>query len=927
MKLQVKKIKSVILNNVFILFTIFFFVFLIVGLLPIEIKNKSLLFSGLFIDRDNHDGLKQHLLFMRDYVTQIKVWISSKELFRLYRFDLGLGSDFFISYGYYSLFDPLTIIAYLIPIKYIELSYYLLIMIRLYLSGIFIILLARKFKIRDTRALLVLSIFYVFNNTVTYSAFRHPMFINGPMLIPLIILGAEKVIRREKPYLLIFSACYALMAQFYFFVYLAFGFELYVLIRIIQEKDIKRFNIFIKVNLLFLLGSLLASFVLFPQFFAVIYGGRTQSKGFIWYSLKEYFLYGSSYLIPLTGDRYSSSVGNFFIFFLCLLYMTSNDRKKWYSYYFIILSVLFGISFFGYAINAFSYVNNRWTFLMIVPVSLMLGELLEGRIIVNYEGYNKSFRIFLIFLVSVICFGLLYAFKLTIKTLFIQVIIQIAVIVLTIGTINIIRKKEFQFLKALQNKLSVNTISKWVLISTLISLVSVSIYYCFYLTPAYSFNRYYSDENTYQIINDDQDFFRVEQNQFEAGNNCYSNDNIFYKFNSTSQYNTMTNGHINNFITSLNVVNTNNSVGYNGFNGRARLLALNNVKYYIIRESEKTQVPYGFELYDTVMVKKYDPLKKPTHYKTNIMYSSGQVVMEKANIYINNHFVNFGNMYYQYVNEDDFRKLSPLEKENLLLDTLVLSNNINLPLAETNPYMLNSKTINNFMANNIEIIGNKIIVGKNGGHLKFSIDNISNSEVFAELIGIKSVEKFKEFTVTYYTDDAKVVEVNYEYGRNMYYDNSHHLVNLGYYNEKANLEINIEFEHGQYYFDKFNYYLFDASDIDDKVENLNQHSLTDLQINNNGFSGKIETPKDGLLYLSVPYNDGFSAYVNGQKAKVYKANLGYMAIEVPKGNNQIDFVYQTLGMRFGLLISVISICIIAIFIIFDIMKFVKKNRA
>lgn len=913
-------------KNIFVLYSIIFIVLLIIGLLPLEIKNKKVLFGGLFIDGYNHDGLKQHLFFMRDYVSKIKSWLLFKEALNTYRFDLGLGSDFFISYGYYSLFDPLTIIAYFIPLKHIEFSYYLLIMIRLYLSGIFIILLAQKFDIKTNKALLALSIFYVFSHTVVYSAFRHPMFINGPMLIPLIILGAEKVIRNERPYLLILSATYALMAQFYFFVFLAFGFELFVLLRIIKYEKSKQFTTLITVNLYFLLGSLLAGLVLVPQIYAVVFGGRAQTKGFVWYGVREYFLYGTSYLIPITGDRYSSSIGNFFVFFLCLLYLTGENEKKWYSSYLIILSVLFGISFFGYAINAFSYVNNRWTFLMIVPAALMIGEVIDGKVIIAEEGFKKSFKIFLLFLTSVISLGLIYLINISTSKIYIRILLHLIVSISALITFRLTLKKDFIFLGKLIEKLSINVMLKGVLVSSLMTLIIISIYYCYYLTPAYSFNKYYSDENTYEVINRDNSFFRVEQNQFEAGNDRYSNDNVFYKFNSTSEYNTMNNRYINEFFNSLNIVNNNNTVGYNGFNRRARLLVLNNVKYYIIRESEKTPVPYGFEYFDSVWVKKYDKTKKPTSRTTNIMFENNQLVLEKANIYINKHFVNFGTMYYNYIGLEEFENLHPLEKESVLLDSLVISKQLFLPFRDTQEYLLEPFKVKNYTLHNIKIEDNRISVDSGGGQLRFFINDITNSEVYLEIKGIKHLDKYKGFTINYQTTDILVSEVNYPYGRNMYCENPDHLINLGYYQSQSQLEVIVDFEKGEYYFDEINYYLLESSDIKANVENLNKNTLTQLELKSNGFSGMINSHQDGFLYISLPYSDGFNAFVDGSEVEIHKANIGYMAIEVPQGSHHIEFIYQTPGIKLGLLVSLISLLIIIILLIIDIIKFVKRSR-
>src|SRR5690606_11093538 len=190
MKLKMKKLfQAAKFNqlNIYLKYTLLFIIILIIGLLPIEIKNQTFLFSGLFVDRSaGIDGLKQHLVFMNDYISHIKEGLFNGGI-SLYRFDVGLGSDMINHYSYYSLFDPLLIIAYLIPLKYIEISYYILIFVRIFLSGIASILLAKKLGIKKDKALLAVGISYAFNVAILFSAFRHPMFINGPMYLALIL--------------------------------------------------------------------------------------------------------------------------------------------------------------------------------------------------------------------------------------------------------------------------------------------------------------------------------------------------------------------------------------------------------------------------------------------------------------------------------------------------------------------------------------------------------------------------------------------------------------------------------------------------------------------------------------------------------------------------------------------------------------------
>ncbi len=84
---------------------------------------------------------------------------------------------------------------------------------------------------------------------------------------------------------------------------------------------------------------------------------------------------------------------------------------------------------------------------------------------------------------------------------------------------------------------------------------------------------------------------------------------------------------------------------------------------------------------------------------------------------------------------------------------------------------------------------------------------------------------------------------------------------------------------------------------------------------NNGMKSKIISNKDTLSIYTVPYDEGWSAYVNGKKVKIEEVDNGFMAIKINKGENNIKFKYFPSGLLEGLIISVISLLIFIIYVI------------
>jgi len=85
---------------------------------------------------------------------------------------------------------------------------------------------------------------------------------------------------------------------------------------------------------------------------------------------------------------------------------------------------------------------------------------------------------------------------------------------------------------------------------------------------------------------------------------------------------------------------------------------------------------------------------------------------------------------------------------------------------------------------------------------------------------------------------------------------------------------------------------------------------------NGGFVSRINLKKDSLVFYSVPYEEGWSATVNGKPADIEKVSIGFMAVRVPAGEeNEIRFSYKTRGLLLGIIISIGSMLLLAIYLI------------
>ena len=90
-------------------------------------------------------------------------------------------------------------------------------------------------------------------------------------------------------------------------------------------------------------------------------------------------------------------------------------------------------------------------------------------------------------------------------------------------------------------------------------------------------------------------------------------------------------------------------------------------------------------------------------------------------------------------------------------------------------------------------------------------------------------------------------------------------------------------------------------------------ACSSFRMTNSGFHAEITLKKDDLVFFSVPYDDGFTACVNGKEADIVRVDEGLMAVLAPAGENTIDFVYQADGYP---LASKVSLAALAVFVLY-----------
>ncbi len=99
--------------------------------------------------------------------------------------------------------------------------------------------------------------------------------------------------------------------------------------------------------------------------------------------------------------------------------------------------------------------------------------------------------------------------------------------------------------------------------------------------------------------------------------------------------------------------------------------------------------------------------------------------------------------------------------------------------------------------------------------------------------------------------------------------------------------------------------------------------VTGFTATRTGFTALSSQEEATLVFFSVPYDDGFTATVNGESVPVLKVDNGLMAVPVPAGESEIVFTYRTPGLGLSVRISLSALVVYGAYLLW----LRRKNRA
>jgi uncharacterized membrane protein YfhO len=106
-------------------------------------------------------------------------------------------------------------------------------------------------------------------------------------------------------------------------------------------------------------------------------------------------------------------------------------------------------------------------------------------------------------------------------------------------------------------------------------------------------------------------------------------------------------------------------------------------------------------------------------------------------------------------------------------------------------------------------------------------------------------------------------------------------------------------------------FLFSADTLAARIGVLKQDSLTITRFDDNHVEGNIAAAQDELLYLSIPYDGGWSLKVDGQPREKFIVNGGMTGIFLSKGNHKVALAFELRYLAKGIYMSMFGVLLFA----------------
>lgn len=881
------------------------------------------------------DAFRQHLkalAFYSKWMRGVLYQVFKEHSLNLQTYSLGMGygTDIYPTLQYYAIGDLLNLPAIFVKNQYIYIYFQVVMMLRPYLAGITFSLLVFYLRPKASKIGVMAGMFtYSLCTFFLFLGIWHPFFANPLIYFPLVILGAEKILRENKASLFAVAIFLAGSNNFFFFYMMVLLTIVYVIVRVafIHGANLPKWGqLVVKFMISGVIGSMMAMITLLPVIMAFPANPRV-STGIrlpLFYTKTYYRELIRNFFSFVYHGLYDTQIGlhgiillPFILLIVKAVYMlifrskvNSEDEKtqrksRWQMLIVMALLILFVcIPAVGYALTGFAYTINRWTFAFALAAAFMLVDMWDDLFNMDVKEIILAVVLGALFVLRCRNTGNLSYANARTELIIAGIGLAICIVVSLLKNTGVKKAAEIA-----------------IMAETLVAIIFNG-YYGYDPSQGNMIVEYYTDvdaddmhvllestevqavmESAESTETDPYSFYRY------TGRDMIWNASLIEGISSTQFYWSLANGVVSDYFKEMGN-NDQQNFAYFALDDRTILNSLAGVRYYSLRfntEEEWRYVPFGYA---------------HIHDRYNFAVFENQAPLS------------LGYTYYSMIPRSEYEAIPTVNRQEALLYGAVVEDGASsLQWAEPEYSLINCPIEISFEGN-IQASEGKWIVEEDGASVHIKFTGAENCETYLWLDEFYVSDSYTDYPLMHVNAYAQGNEVTkkdiwYKTEDNQFYSDWHdYFLNMGYA-QGAKDEITITFsEPGTYTFDDIGVYCQPMANYQKQLGELRSSMLTDIELNKNPISyttnkitGNITLEDTGIVCITLPYCKGWKAYVDGQKCDIMKVNTMFMGIEMPAGAHEVVLKYHTPGLLAGFVLMIIGVVLLVVMI-----KFEKKQN-
>jgi len=768
----------------------------------------------------------------------------------IYSFTMGMGLPFLRNFLNY-LSSPFNIIIFFFNRENIVMSFSLIIALKAVGSAMTMnYYLSKKF---NTISLFLVPLGLLYGFCAYFTAYYwNIMWLDGLVMLPLVVWGIEKIINEDKCTFYIVSLAIMLVANYFIGFMICFFSVLYFIAYLILQAQKFDIKYFLKKGILFGGSSLLAggltAFLLLPLFLGLHSISATSdtwpTSQYYWFSFWEYLAnhfsgVGSTVLSSGISNAPNISVGILTVTLVFLFLVNPHIKTK-------IKLVYFSLLFFIVASFFYAPLDFIW----------------HAFHVPNDLPYRYSF-LYSFVLIIIAAYAIIYLNKLSIKLIG---IVQIFVLLL-IGVLYFFNYKNIDNNMLLLNIILVFLYFTLYILYKYYPIIKAFIPYTLILAVIMEciivvnhnwhiqqyIDEFYADYNPTQdalkfIREKDNDIYRIEKTSILT-----FNDPSWYNYYGQTTFSSMAYQDMAVMQNYLGLPGNNiNSYYYKQTTPIYDLMF--NIKYFFGSTWDGERYSLYYNNYTTTIFKH--------NYNAGLMFAVNKQIVDWQSIGLNPFFL-----------QNDFiSKATGIDNVLTRLD----------PTTKDTLYDVDGRTIIKYTFNNPQ------------ENMYFYLFDPS-----IDFFVVDETLYYFNSGFHYFSEASEAIKIM------DYVDfNEKHIINRRTEEKTYPLYIG----YNNYRYDAYNTYSIDNSKYEKVALELQSNKVNITKFKEHYITGSITATEDKTIYTSIPFDDGWQVKVDGYKVETFRIGNALMGFNINPGIHEIVLSYTPKGFILGSIISVISLC-------------------